>query len=420
MGKAGAWLLPLLAFGQYDSLQPLSPETILLARIKVVASENMASLPNYTCTMTIERSRRRPPAKRFEIIDTLRLEVALVERKELFAWPGSPRFEERDLREMVPSGGAIGNGDFALHLRSILFGKGVSYRHMGEETLDGRLTERMHYNVPRADSGYTFRLGASEGRVGYEGSLWVDKSSLDAVQLTIEVNDIPDTLALASAALSIRYSRFTIAGTPFLLPRESEILMAGTDGAESRNRTTFSGCRQYGVESTLIFEDPPPEGAVAEAPVTLTLPPDLNLDIALDRPIDSRKSVTGDMFTALVRKDARKKNELWIPKGARVEGRIIRLVEQTNPLPRTIYVLQLERFAFANKSGAITAEMVLPGTDQLLRGRPMLQMQTMELLRLEELSKSYGVLVLGSGKASLPSGFNMTWRTLENSGEKKR
>src|SRR5260370_29219607 len=55
--------------------QPLAPEILLLSRIKVRAAENLQRLPNYTCTETIERSRRARKSRRFDPVDTLRLEV---------------------------------------------------------------------------------------------------------------------------------------------------------------------------------------------------------------------------------------------------------------------------------------------------------------------------------------------------------
>ena len=53
-------------------------------------AEFLRGQPNYTCTETIERT-RQAPASRAKVEDTLRLEGALVDGKEMFAWPGSAR-----------------------------------------------------------------------------------------------------------------------------------------------------------------------------------------------------------------------------------------------------------------------------------------------------------------------------------------
>ena len=62
--------------------------------------------PNYTCVETMDRTRRLGPARQFQMQDTLRMEVALVEGKEMFAWPGSKKFESDDLRTLI-SGGSL-------------------------------------------------------------------------------------------------------------------------------------------------------------------------------------------------------------------------------------------------------------------------------------------------------------------------
>ena len=58
-------------------------------RIRVKVTSDLSRLPNYTCLETIERSIQEPPSKRFQLLDLVRLEVALVDSAEMFAWPGS-------------------------------------------------------------------------------------------------------------------------------------------------------------------------------------------------------------------------------------------------------------------------------------------------------------------------------------------
>ena len=59
-----------------------------LPRIREKMAEVLLRQPNYTCTETIERTRQMV-GSRTRIEDTLRMEVALVGGKEMFAWPGS-------------------------------------------------------------------------------------------------------------------------------------------------------------------------------------------------------------------------------------------------------------------------------------------------------------------------------------------
>src|SRR3954463_4528219 len=102
------WLLfaSWMASGQ-DASQPDGP----LPRVGNKMIANLARLPNYTCLQTIERKVRHPSSRRTELVDMVRLEVALVDGKELFSWPGAGHFEDKEIGQLV-SGGAIGNGSF--------------------------------------------------------------------------------------------------------------------------------------------------------------------------------------------------------------------------------------------------------------------------------------------------------------------
>src|SRR6476659_8319211 len=116
-----SWLVPVacllgtLGFAADDSPQNV---TALLNQIRAKMLANLKRLPNYTCLQTIDRKVRYAPSRRYQLVDTVRLEVALVDGKELFSWPGAGKFEDKDINELV-TGGAIGNGTFALHAKSI-------------------------------------------------------------------------------------------------------------------------------------------------------------------------------------------------------------------------------------------------------------------------------------------------------------
>src|SRR6187549_1101085 len=142
--------------------QELPPGILLLSRIKRHMAQVLERQPNYTCLETIERSMRGAKAKRFQLVDALHLEVAVVEGKELFSWPGEQEFKDRDLRELAPTG-AIANGSFAIHARSVFLSNTPQITYHGEETLDGRAVARYDYSVPQYRSGYQIRIGDLRG-----------------------------------------------------------------------------------------------------------------------------------------------------------------------------------------------------------------------------------------------------------------
>lgn len=411
-GAAWAW--------QYDPKQPLTRETVLLGRIRHVVSENLAHLPNFTCVQTIERSQRAPNTKKYQLLDNVRLEVALVEGKELYAWPGASKFEERDVRELV-GGGAIGTGDFALHAKVIYLSGRAKFEYAGVEEIQGKMAHKFRYGVPMEDSGYMMRIGKAEGLVGYHGHVWNDTGSLEMVRLDITVDQVPPHVPLKEGRTRIDYAPVQIGGTPYTLPASVEMALVDLSGGENRNRAVFAGCRQYTGESTLIFEEPAPDARPKEAAVTVTLPEGLSVSMRLTKTLDLSKAAMGDPVVFEVTRDAAKGGTVWLPKGARVELRLDQVACRDFPTGHCFAALAPGRFTHDNKQGQFAGRLVTPDLVRSLEmtmrnARPELRTLPLELGQAAPGSE----FVLVNGKrGKLPSGYSTTWRTLEARSDKQ-
>ena len=307
---------------------PLAPEVIQLAHIRARMLNHLTHQPNYTCLETIERSQRAGAERKFERIDTVRLEVALVDGREMFGWPGARKFEDTELRNIVPTG-AIGNGNFALHARAIFDGNNAAFDYRGRDE-NG---VRYDFRVPLFLSGYKIRSKASEAVVAYHGSFWADPDSLDVVRLEVSADEIPPQLKLSSATDRMDYAPAKIGGGEFLLPASSELVMVDFSGAEKRNRVRFSGCRQFTGESTLVLDDAPE--SLAPAPLAeFDLPSDLGMRLTLLDDVDLKSAAIGDPIRARLENDLRHKGKLLVQRGATVLGRITRIdrLEETTEL----------------------------------------------------------------------------------------
>ena len=318
-------VLFLIVLGNCHAQQELSPELALITRIKLKVAENLNRLPNYTCEQVIERSQRVMPARKFEMLDTVRLEVALVEHKELYGWPGANRIDESEVSNLV--GGTIGNGDFGLLARSIFLSDGSFFTHRGETEIDGRRAIRYDYRVPLLSSGYHLKVPPHTALVAYHGSFWVESGSLDLLKLDLTADDIPLYLGLRACTKTLDYQRTSIGGSTFLLPSGAELLMVDLNGTEHRNRTRFHGCRRYSGESVLSFADPPPDQpsrAVKEVE-DIELPDEFSIEIALITPIDSSISAVGDPVEAKLMRNLKDHGKIIAPKGALLRGRLTRI-----------------------------------------------------------------------------------------------
>lgn len=302
-----------------------SGDATLLQRIRTHMMGVLASQPNYTCLETVQRSRRNGPAARFEPLDTLRVEVALVNGKEMFAWPGSKQFEGTDIRQFIPSG-MSGTGEFALHAR-IVFGTDIPTFERGKPALEDRSTVRFDFQVTRVRSGFRIRAGEAMLPVGYHGSFYADPLSLDVRRLEIVGDDIPAALKLSQISDTMDYAPAPIGKGDFLLPAASEEIMVDSVGQEDRNRLEFTSCRQFTGQSVLSFAEPEPAASAPRQEPTqeLQLPPNLELTLRLTGEVDPDKAVIGDAVTAELDKDLKVKGRVILPKGAMASGRISRV-----------------------------------------------------------------------------------------------
>lgn len=319
------------------------PESAQLASIIGKMRDNLARIPNYTCTQSIERRHPGDDCPACEYRDRLRLEVAVFDAREHFAWPGAGGFEDRDIMELT-GGGAVILSDFAGLATGIFVRDRADYAFSGETTVGGRRALRYAYKVAAQDSGFRVRMNQTEGVVGYAGSFWADGETLDLLKLEAQVAEIPAQLDLRQANIVVEYHRVRIGGSDFLLPRTSNSLVVPRRGFQTRNRTVYSACHQYVGESTIRFGEsdeaaaapPRAPGRIAEA----SAPPGLAVDTVLANSVDLSQCAVGDAVTLVVASSAHS-GGFRVPKGALLRGRITRFVERTEPKPLTVLGLRV-------------------------------------------------------------------------------
>ena len=425
-GAVAFLLHPAILFSQYDPNRPLPTEVVTLGHIRSTMAQRFKKFPNYTCSMNIERSRRPNPTKGYKFLDTVRLEVAVVDNKEMFAWPGSSQFQTNDLLSLVQGEGAIGTGDFVQHARSVFLGP-TTFTYGGQELMANRPAHRFDFNVPRQRSGYTLRIGGVlQGIVGYEGSVWNDAETYDLIRLDLNITEIPDHLPVRSGYSSIQYAKVKLPEGEFWLPSRSEMGLTGSDGTESRNRTVFSNCREFGTQSRLIFEDPPADETPAlPAPsIRIDLPAQLNLQMKTITPLSSRNLAIGDEIQLEITREVKRQGNLILPKRALVTGRITRFTREERPIPFFVLHIALDQVSFGNTTAPLVAELIDPtnwgfgaaGGGQSLSSRDWSRAVT-AVRGVESPPPGTGVLFIKGFAFSIGSGLPMTWRTLKSTGD---
>ena len=294
-----------------------------ISRIRARVAERMGRTPNYTCVETVERRWYSDEFAASGVRDRLRFEVAVIGGQEQFSWPGGSRFDSRDVREVVGRG-VSKTGDFSGFLSHIFTLDAAAYKRIGELEAAIQPAIRYDYGVP-ASSGYALSRNGVAAVVGFHGSFWVDPATLELSRLEIETDGIPPELHTSSARLAIDYGVVAVGAGSFLLPRATDVRLVSDRGLESRTITRFTQCRQFLAESSIAFEDRPVEQVAKKSDGGAELPEGVILEVALTTPIDRKSAATGDVITAEVRKEAKVKGGIVVPKGAVIEGRIVLL-----------------------------------------------------------------------------------------------
>ena len=263
--------------------------TGLLPQAKAKMAQNLKVQPNYVCMETIERSKR---VKAPELVDVLRFEVAFAGGKELYSWPGSGRFGQNELWEMVPMQGSIGTGSFAVHAKNLLVAEGPVFG-AGEVTATGLV--QYPFDVALEVSSYRIHDPSKKQwvTVGYHGLVFVERGSGQVTKLDIVADKIPPALKLTEIHTVLEYGTVAIGGRQYRLPIRASDIWTREKGGEQRNNSYFSSCRAYTAESKLSFEDP-----TIPSEVPAGLPDGVEFQLEMLTPIDSRVAKAGDALEA--------------------------------------------------------------------------------------------------------------------------
>lgn len=380
------------------------PEDARLAGIIKKMADNLARLPNYTCTQTIDRWRRGEPCPRCEYSDRLRLEVAVVGKRERYAWPGAQAFEDQDIFGFVGHGSIL-TGDFAGFARGVFLNDKAVYSYAGETKLGGRRTFRYNFNIPVGYSGFRAQAGQAQANVGYFGSFWVDAETLDVLRLDFQTAEIPRQVAIEVASASILYGRTQIGNSGFLLPQTTETTILSRNGIRSRNLTRYGACHQYVGESTIRFGEsgePSEVPAPQSGPATpASAPPRLSLETFLESPINLAECAIGDAVTLVVASPAHS-GDFVVPKGARLHGRIVRMVAYLRPQRLTTLGLRVSTLEFDDRRFEFRGAL---RNLSLIAGNLRLQQPRIQMIGPDAL------VFIGPTQPTIPKGSNFYWTT---------
>ena len=379
------------------------PDAALYNKARATMSDILANQPNYTCLETIDRSERAKPKGKFETIDSLRFEVAYVDKNELYAWPGSKKFDDTSIMDMVPAGAAIATGAFAGHAQYLFRSNVAIVKIGGWVDEDGKRFARYTFTVPANRSRYVLMKSKSDtATVGYSGEIWIDPGTTHVTRIVLHADDIPPRVEIANTATLIEYASTKIGDREFWLPSRSVEEITSSTGRTDRNLTRFSGCRAFTGESTLRFDDVPTEEAVAQPVKVVELPAGIWFEIQFDQDIDSNNTHVGDPIPATLASDIKHKGQVLFPKGSVVELRLVRMQRRPD-------FLSFEVSTGDVISKTATARL-LAVPDSTARSRPSSPPGTPQVLG-EIRRPGLGTFSVRGSRMTLRKGYRSVWFT---------
>ncbi len=360
-------VLPLAA-------QELSPEVLLLSRVKRQVREDLKRLSNVSCLETVFREHQARNEK-MKALDEVRLEILTNGTKELYASPGDRRFSENPPIDWVGSG-ALGNGFFGLYLNTVFLSGNITYAWKGEEEIGGRRLARWDYRLPLMSSGQTFVLEDGSGTVSLHGSFQADPKTDSLVRLEVAAGDFPPTLPLSEAEWSIDYAETELAGNvTVLLPQAADFRMVKFSGEATHDRFNFTQCHSFGVETAISFNAPDAPGEPARFAVSANddvlrpLPAGLEIPVKLTTRLSGGMTV-GTLIDGVVPGNVMLMGQTAIPAGSPVRGRIRRLERSTDPEPYFTIAIEYTEVAFGGVryrfDAALSRMDPAPGVEQEL------------------------------------------------------
>ncbi len=417
----------------------LPDDVLLLSRIRREAIASLQTIPSYTCLETIRRGTRRSPKQPYREIDTIELEVAEIDHRELFSWPGQKGFDDKTAQIY----GLSSNGEFASYLNNVMSGW-AAIRYAGKQECLGHPAVRYNYTMAQAFSGWNLNNAGRHAITAESGSFWADPESATLYRLVANAEQIPLFLGILSAQVDIRYAQTALAAPgrdvsardgagaylssatrPVLLPQSYSVHMVLDTGEDQRNDASFTHCREYNVESKLVAEPASPPDAPKDQVKEIQLPPHLTFKVKLLTSLQSGYNRVGDRIQAKLEADVRSKGRVIVPKDADLIGRVRRLEHYFSPHEYWVGALEFTGVAFiedghivhAGFFGKLLAYDAAAGVERSIE-REQVTDEYPGVLRRTRREKLFpgelpgvGTFLAEGASFSLKPGFQMTWIT---------
>jgi hypothetical protein len=262
MFRRSAGLLGLWACAAAAWAQAPTPEQTVAAieKSRKVALSYERSLPDFICTQLIHRYidvTHRPGLAAWRGLDTLTVKLSYFDHREdhkLVLVNGKP-----SKKSYADLGGAVSAGEFALIQQEIFEPASQTSFTWSKWTKAGKRGAATYlYQVDLSHSRYSLNFLASgeltQAKVGYHGTVELDRETGAVLSLTYIADSIPKTCPIYSSGTKVAYKFAGVGDKQYLLPASSETKMYSKE-LWAQNFTEYRDYRKFSADSIVHFGD---------------------------------------------------------------------------------------------------------------------------------------------------------------------
>ena len=121
--------------------------------------------------------------------------------------------------------------------------------------IDGQLVQVFAFKVARANSRFDIAHNYHDLYAGFHGLLYLEPSTLNVRNISIEADDIPAALHVRASSMSVDYSWIGMQDHDFLLPVHGAVSLTEANKRPVLNEFEFHNYHRFGSQTRILADD---------------------------------------------------------------------------------------------------------------------------------------------------------------------
>jgi hypothetical protein len=234
-------------------------QAALIDDVRQYALNYTHRLPDFICLEQNRRYADTTGMQAWRLVDVLTARLSFFNRQEEYKLISRNGRAVGD-RSYVALDGAVSTGDFGSTMYDIFDpASHAAFVWKRWTTLRGRLTHVFSYRIPLEFSKYILEWGERESdvqkiKVGYRGSIFVDKDRNTIVRIDQEAVNIPPSFPIRQAQETLDYDFTRIGDNQFFLPLVATLEMHSRSDTWTRNVKEFRLYQKFSADAVIKFD----------------------------------------------------------------------------------------------------------------------------------------------------------------------